>query len=124
MLYEKACYKNFDNLQGLRFIAFLFVFYNHSYTWLGSNKIYDLGARGVEIFFVLAGFLVAYHYSNSELPNSIKASINYVYKKCKKFYVLHIITFVCFLFCRLRKFSKTNSMKAKFMNFGLVLFLI
>lgn len=98
MLYEKACYKNFDNLQGLRFIAFLFVFYNHSYTWLGSNKIYDLGARGVEIFFVLAGFLVAYHYSNSELQNSIKASINYVYKKCKKFYVLHIITFVCF-FC-------------------------
>ena len=123
MLYEKACYKNFDNLQGLRFIAFLFVFYNHSYTWLGSNKIYDLGARGVEIFFVLAGFLVAYHYSNSELQNSIKASINYVYKKCKKFYVLHIITFVCFFVLPFTKILKNEFDESKIYEFWTCAFL-
>ena len=86
------------NLQGLRFIGFLLIFLNHSYWNLGIGKVFDYGARGVEIFFVLSGYLVAYNYIDKDLDSSIKGSLNYVYKKLKKFYVLHLFTFVCFSF--------------------------
>lgn len=85
----------FNNLQGLRFIAFIFVFYNHSY-WLIDNNTYYLGARGVEIFFCLSGYLIAYHYSDIEKGYSIKDSLVYLKNKVKKFYMLHLLTFFCF----------------------------
>ena len=87
-----------NNLQGLRFIGFLLIFLNHSYWDLGIGKVFDFGARGVEIFFVLSGYLVAYNYTDKDLDSSFKGSLNYVYKKLKKFYALHLVTFVCFFY--------------------------
>ena len=84
-----------NNLQGLRFLAFLFVFYNHS-CWLLNTDTFYLGARGVEIFFCLAGFLVAMHYHDLNLGGTLLDSYQYCIKKIKKFYVLHITTFVVF----------------------------
>lgn len=104
---KREQYKSqFNNLQGLRFFAFLLIFLNHSYWYLGISKVFDYGARGVEIFFVLSGYLVAYNYCDKEIGNTFNDSVHYVYKKLKKFYVLHIVTFVCFFITPLKKFIK------------------
>lgn len=87
-----------SGLQGLRFIAFLLIFLNHSFGYLGISKIFDFGARGVEIFFVLSGYLVAYNYGDREFDDSLKGCLSYAYKKVKKFYLLHFITFMLFLY--------------------------
>lgn len=87
----------FNNLQGLRALGFLFIFLNHCYWLISKTKPFDFGARGVEIFFVLSGFLIAYHYSDKNLPGSWKDSWAFMIQKLKKFYVLHIITFLVML---------------------------
>lgn len=45
-------HQKLNSIQGLRFIAFLLVFLNHSFWYLGMSKFFDFGARGVEIFFL------------------------------------------------------------------------
>lgn len=62
----------FENLDGLRFLCFLSVFFYHSfyteYTYISSAPLYQLvkrdifgnGNLGVNFFFVLSGFLITY----------------------------------------------------------------
>lgn len=62
----------FENLDGLRFLCFLSVFFFHSfyteYQWIKNNEYYILikkeifgnGNLGVNFFFVLSGFLITY----------------------------------------------------------------
>lgn len=73
------------SIQGLRFLGFLMIFLNHSYWLFAKNKWFDFGARGVEIFFVLSGFLMAYHYGNKEVAYDLKSSIRYMLRKEKNF---------------------------------------
>lgn len=62
----------------------MLIFLNHSYGYLGISKVFDFGARGVEIFFVLSGFLVAYNYADKDLDSSLKGSLIYMLRKVKK----------------------------------------
>ena len=39
-----------NNLQGLRFLAFILIYLNHAYGLISTGKIFDYGARGVEVF--------------------------------------------------------------------------
>lgn len=81
-------------VQGLRFIGFLMIFMNHAF-WLASKtKPFDYGARGVELFFVLSGVLVAYHYRNADFAYDLKSSFKYMLGKLRKFYGLHILMFL------------------------------
>lgn len=80
-------------IQGLRFLGFFMIFIHHSYWLVTKNEGIGFGARGVELFFVLSGFLMAYHYSNQDVPCSLKSSILYMLKRIKKFYSLHLVTF-------------------------------
>ncbi|VEG71526.1 Acyltransferase family [[Pasteurella] aerogenes] len=85
-----------NNIQGLRFIAFTLVFFNHSWSLISSGKIFDYGARGVEIFFILSGYLIAYNYSsriNNINNTSWLSCLYYLKSKLKKFYFLHLFTF-------------------------------
>lgn len=63
-----------NSLQGLRFLGFLLILLNHAGWLLWSDKYFDFGARGVEIFFVLSGYLVAYNYRNAEFAYDLKSS--------------------------------------------------
>lgn len=68
------------------------IFLNHA-GWLVSDKKYfDFGARGVEIFFLLSGYMMAYNYSDRIMPDDWKYSFQYMISKAKKFYFLHFIT--------------------------------
>lgn len=87
-----------NSLQGLRFLGFLFIFLNHAGWLLWSNKYFDFGAHGVEIFFVLSGYLVAYNYRKAEFAYDLKSSFLYMLSKAQKFYFLHILTFLIVLF--------------------------
>ena len=87
-----------NSLQGLRFLGFLFIFLNHAGWLLWSNKYFDYGARGVEIFFVLSGYLIAYNYRNAEFDYDLRSSFLYMLSKAKKFYFLHLLTFLIILF--------------------------
>ena len=95
-----------NSLQGLRLLAFLLIYLNHSFWLLGIGKIFDFGARGVEIFFVLSGFLVAYNYGDRVFDCSWKNCTLYAYNKLKKFYILHFITFLLFLYYPIKEYIR------------------
>lgn len=80
------------NIQGLRFLGYLIVFLNHAGWLISDTKYFDFGARGVEIFFILSGYMVAYNYSDRIMPANWKYSFQYMISKAKKFYFLHFIT--------------------------------
>ena len=69
------------------------IFLNHSFFLVADHKLFDFGARGVEIFFVLSGYLMAFHYGSKTMESSWYASWRYMLKKLKKFYALHFATF-------------------------------
>ena len=86
-----------NNLQGLRFLAFILIYLNHAYGLISTGKVFDYGARGVELFFVLSGYLIAYGFANKNnelVDSSWKACFSYLKNKLKKFYFLHILTFL------------------------------
>lgn len=86
-----------NNLQGLRFLAFILIYLNHAYGLISTGKIFDYGARGVELFFILSGYLIAYGFANRNdvlVDSSWKACFSYLKNKLKKFYFLHILTFL------------------------------
>lgn len=94
------------NIQGLRFIAFLLIFLIHSVHIAGYERLFDYGGRGVEIFFVLSGYLMAYNFSEIKITYNLKSSLKYMLQKVRKFYILHLITFIAILLLWLYRFHK------------------
>lgn len=96
-----------NSLQGFRFLGFLLIYLTHAGWILWSDYTYfAFGTRGVEIFFVLSGYLVAYNYSNAEFEYDLKSSFLYMLSKAKKFYFLHMLTFLILL-CRMERHGFT-----------------
>lgn len=100
--------KQFTNLQGLRALGFLFIFLHHTLGYITKASPVDFGGRGVEIFFVLSGFLIAYHSMDKDLVSTWKGSLQYLLKKLKKFYVLHIFTFLILALFFLHRYMKSG----------------
>lgn len=83
------------SLQALRVVAFIMIFLHHSYD---QQHVFtpDFGMRAVETFFVLSGFLMMYHYWKNPykvLEATLLGCCKLGWKKVKKFYLLHLLTF-------------------------------
>lgn len=109
------------NYQGLRGIAFIFIFISHctfSIIGQGKNSTAYFGAFGVSLFIVLAGFLTVYNHCDSN-DLSVKEQITKTVKKC---YPLHIITFLLAIPFSIREFIKPNinTWIASFLNIMLL----
>lgn len=76
--------KKILSLQGIRALCFLGIFLEHS-------GVISLGSWGVEVFFVLSGFLMTYNYYDRKIEES---NLKFAFRKIKKLYPLHIIMMV------------------------------
>lgn len=83
--------KWFSGLQALRGLAFLMVYVSHSYQF--CNYFGDWGAIGVEIFFVLSGFLGGYFFNEQRTLETgvVKSCFLQFWKKIKDFWPLYVV---------------------------------
>ncbi|WDF47134.1 acyltransferase [Chryseobacterium sp. KACC 21268] len=87
-----------NNLTGLRFYTALWVFLYHFSVYIGGldNFFFDKGYLGVDVFFVLSGFILTYAYYKSFFLEEIsfKKYYNFLLKRFAKIYPLQILTFL------------------------------
>lgn len=88
--------KKIQSFQGLRGIAALMIMFSHRGGYLPWLQNLELGANGVSIFIMLSGFCTYYaHHNDWNTFPSFKSSLHYTAGKLKKFYPLHLLTFLC-----------------------------
>jgi peptidoglycan/LPS O-acetylase OafA/YrhL len=87
-------------LTGIRFFAASFVFFAHMNTLPGKTwfvpklaSTYNLGGFGVEIFFVLSGFILTYNYA-ALFGNGVNVGnyIRFIWDRLAKIYPLYLLT--------------------------------
>ncbi len=91
-----------NNLTGLRFYAALWVFLYHFfpvYTSLSKIDFFEIGYLGVDVFFVLSGFILTYVYYHKFFinPLTLRDYWNFVVKRFAKIYPLHFIITLIFI---------------------------
>lgn len=122
----------FENLDGLRFLCFLSVFFYHSfhseYDYITNSGIYhfikkDLfgnGNLGVNFFFVLSGFLITYLLIAEKRKNGNIGLRNFWMRRILRiwplFYACVFFGFYCFPFLK-SLFGQTPNETATFLNY-------
>lgn len=91
-----------NNLTGLRFYAALWVFLYHFfpvYTSIKEIPFFEIGYLGVDIFFVLSGFILTYVYYKTFFINKItwQDYWHFIVKRFAKIYPLHFILTIIFI---------------------------
>ena len=125
--------RKIDNLTGIRGIAALWVFFGHYQSYfmllLGReiwpiNKIFQYGYFGVDLFFLLSGFILAYVYYE-ELNNSYSMSKikNFFLKRFARIYPVFLVTTLIATFFWLvalrtqHQFTNESSQNLNWLNF-------
>lgn len=91
---------NIDSLTGLRAIAALWVvLYHYRFDILvllpwtrWAEPIMAAGFLGVEVFFVLSGFIIAYNYAEQLRAPSWSGYVKYLYLRLARIYPVHLVT--------------------------------
>lgn len=97
--YERGVFeKRLDQLQILRFIAFLLIFFWHidfyKFSWMpGING----ALLSVSFFFVLSGFVTGYSGCDKNVEITFKSIAKYMWKKIVKLYPLYFFVMVVFI---------------------------
>lgn len=89
-----------EQLQFLRFLAFLNVYICHAEVWLFFQyPASHCAAAAVSFFFMLSGLVIGYSMYGKEISLSWKAQGAYLWKKIRRVYPLYFLTTMfCFLF--------------------------
>jgi peptidoglycan/LPS O-acetylase OafA/YrhL len=109
----------FPNLDGLRSVAFLLVFFRHGFFQafnylpvhsIWTDKIISLicnGEDGVSIFFVLSGFLITYLLLAEQKKYGKIHTVNFYIRRCLRIWPLYyvVITFVFFVYPYLKSLA-------------------
>lgn len=90
------------------------IFRNHIWRLIPCNI--DFGARGVEIFIILSGFLMSYCYYNKNIACTWYDSFSICKKKLLKFYPLHVIMFLACIPLVIDRISATEEIKRMVVN--------
>jgi len=110
--------KYFENLDGLRFVAFLGVFlYHHNYLFADFFKnhrltsvLFDQGETAVSFFFVLSGFLISYILMIEKQNRTQINLINFFKKRILRILPLYfLIVLVGFVFIPMMTQGLTHS---------------
>ncbi|MBS1571599.1 MAG: acyltransferase [Bacteroidetes bacterium] len=88
--------QNLPILTGLRFLAAFYVFIFHAHLRLSldflprfAQNIIGQGAIGVNVFFILSGFILYYNYVNREVNYK-----EFIYKRLAKIYPVYLFGFI------------------------------
>lgn len=111
--------QNLPILTGLRFLAAFYVFIFHinlrqSFDFLNESllSIISQGAVGVNIFFVLSGFILFYTYYDKPVNFS-----EFILKRLAKIYPVYLAGFIiCFLLVKIMHIKVTNFFEILIMN--------
>lgn len=97
---QKTASDRAEQLQFLRFLAFLNVYICHAEVWLFFKyPASHCAAAAVSFFFMLSGLVTALSLQGREISLSLKSQGSYMWKKIKKVYPLYFLTTVfCFGF--------------------------
>ncbi|MGE7120734.1 acyltransferase family protein [Peribacillus sp. NPDC046944] len=86
---------NFTSLQLLRGIAAVLVVFYHGTDYQGFLSIFQFGYSGVDLFFVLSGFIIFYkHYSDFGKKDKL---IPYIQKRLLRIYPLYFVVTMIYL---------------------------
>lgn len=99
----------FENLDGLRTIAFLMVFISHCWKnlyfkfeseWLNVafSKVFDIGSLGVNLFFVLSGFLITYLLFEEKEQNGAIHIRNFYIRRILRIWPVYFLVVIVFVF--------------------------
>lgn len=80
--------KRLGGLNFVRALAFFLIFISHT----GITGCAFGGPAGVEIFFLLSGFLLFWNYTDRTMDFSIRGRLRFAWHKIKKLYPLHLLT--------------------------------
>ncbi len=91
-----------NNLTGLRFYAAMWVFLYHFfpvYTSAPKINIFEIGFLGVDVFFVLSGFILTYVYFKKFFISKVTGRDywNFIVKRFAKIYPLHFVITLIFI---------------------------
>lgn len=91
----------FPSIDGLRFIAFSFVFFRHFKLYIPSTFLYEIGWTGVELFFLISGFLLTKLLSLESIKFGNVNLKKYFFRRSLRIWPLYFLTLiltVCFSF--------------------------
>ena len=109
-----------DSLHGLRILCFYSLFAFHAGYSIIST---DVGARVVEFFFIMSGFLMAYNHID-DMPATCEESYRILKKRIRNFYPIHILTFLLSLGLITEQLVNISSWKTNLFTAVANLFLI
>lgn len=90
---EKQAKPQAEQLQFLRFCAFLMIFLWHCNSWMPSGLRGDyFAAEAVSFFFILSGTVTGYSSYGKQVELNVQSLGSYMWKKLKKLYPLYFIT--------------------------------
>lgn len=97
-----------EYIQGLRGYSIILIVMWHL-NYIFPDCLPSTGDKGVEFFFLISGFLVAYKYFENGKLDTLKTSFCYAITKVKKIYPIYFLTMLPMVVLSLRTVIKTSA---------------